>query len=576
VTTNYLVNAKDLQIKMAQGAKPGEGGEIPGRKISEYIASIRKTTPGVELISPPPHHDIYSIEDLAQLIHDLKNVNPDSRIHVKLVAVAGVGIIAAGVAKGKGDVVLISGNSGGTGASPLSSIQHAGLPWELGLAETQQVLVANGLRDRIVVQTDGQMKTSLDVLIGALLGAEEWGIATGALISMGCIMLRKCHLNTCSVGVATQDPELRKKFAGTPDAVVNYFMFLAEGLRAHMAKMGFRTVNEMIGRVDKLKVRSNINHWKAKTLDLSPILMMPEVLPTDHPYQQKSQDHGLNKALDNELIELAKEAVDKEKPVSKTLPISNANRTTGATLSSVITKKTGENGLSDNSINFTFQGSAGQSFGAWVVKGITLKVEGDANDYFGKGLSGGRLIVTPPKGSCYKAEENIIIGNVALYGSTGGEAYINGMAGERFAVRNSAATAVVEGIGDHGCEYMTGGHVVILGPTGRNFGAGMSGGIAFVFDPDQSFEGKFNNSMADLFSVVPDSEDDLELTQIIKTHVKYTGSEVGKALLTDWDNAVKKFKKVLPRDYARVIKEQAEKVANQNNMITKEGIGSHG
>ena len=576
VTTNYLVNAKDLQIKMAQGAKPGEGGEIPGRKISEYIASIRKTTPGVELISPPPHHDIYSIEDLAQLIHDLKNVNPDSRIHVKLVAVAGVGIIAAGVAKGKGDVVLISGNSGGTGASPLSSIQHAGLPWELGLAETQQVLVANGLRDRIVVQTDGQMKTSLDVLIGALLGAEEWGIATGALISMGCIMLRKCHLNTCSVGVATQDPELRKKFAGTPDAVVNYFMFLAEGLRAHMAKMGFRTVNEMIGRVDKLKVRSNINHWKAKTLDLSPILMMPEVLPTDHPYQQKSQDHGLNKALDNELIELAKEAVDKEKPVSKTLPISNANRTTGATLSSLITKKTGENGLSDNSINFTFQGSAGQSFGAWAVKGITLKVEGDANDYFGKGLSGGRLIVTPPKGSCYKAEKNIIIGNVALYGSTGGEAYINGMAGERFAVRNSAATAVVEGIGDHGCEYMTGGHVVILGPTGRNFGAGMSGGIAFVFDPDQSFEGKFNNSMADLFSVVPDSQDDLELTQIIKTHVKYTGSEVGKALLIDWDNAVKKFKKVLPRDYARVIKEQAEKVANQNNMITKEGIGSHG
>ena len=576
VTTNYLVNAKDLQIKMAQGAKPGEGGEIPGRKISEYIASIRKTTPGVELISPPPHHDIYSIEDLAQLIHDLKNVNPDSRIHVKLVAVAGVGIIAAGVAKGKGDVVLISGNSGGTGASPLSSIPHAGLPWELGLAETQQVLVANGLRDRIVVQTDGQMKTSLDVLIGALLGAEEWGIATGALISMGCIMLRKCHLNTCSVGVATQDPELRKKFAGTPDAVVNYFMFLAEGLRAHMAKMGFRTVNEMIGRVDKLKVRSNINHWKAKTLDLSPILMMPEVLPADHPYQQKSQDHGLDKALDNELIELAKEAIDKEKPVSKTLPISNANRTTGATLSSVITKKTGENGLSDNSINFTFQGSAGQSFGAWVVKGITLKVEGDANDYFGKGLSGGRLIVTPPKGSCYKAEKNIIIGNVALYGSTGGEAYINGMAGERFAVRNSAATAVVEGIGDHGCEYMTGGHVVILGPTGRNFGAGMSGGIAFVFDPDQSFEGKFNNSMADLFSVVPDSEDDLELTQIIKTHVKYTGSEVGKALLTDWDNVVKKFKKVLPRDYARVIKEQATKVANQNNMITKEGIGSHG
>ena len=576
VTTNYLVNAKDLQIKMAQGAKPGEGGEIPGRKISEYIASIRKTTPGVELISPPPHHDIYSIEDLAQLIHDLKNVNPDSRIHVKLVSVAGVGIIAAGVAKGKGDVVLISGNSGGTGASPLSSIQHAGLPWELGLAETQQVLVANGLRDRIVVQTDGQMKTSLDVLISTLLGAEEWGIATGALISMGCIMLRKCHLNTCSVGVATQNPELRKKFSGTPDAVVNYFMFLAEGLREHMAKMGFRTVNEMIGRVDKLKVRSDINHWKARTLDLSPILMMPKVLPADHPYQQKLQDHGLDKALDNELVKLAKEAIDTETTVSKTLPITNANRTTGATLSSVIAKKTGEDGLVDGSIKFTFQGSAGQSFGAWAVKGITFKVEGDANDYFGKGLSGGRLIITPPEGSSYHAEKNIIIGNVALYGSTGGEAYINGMAGERFAVRNSAATAVVEGIGDHGCEYMTGGIVVILGPTGRNFGAGMSGGIAFVFDPDESFEGKFNHSMADLLGVVPGSEDDLELKQIITEHAKYTRSEVATALLTDWDTAITKFKKVFPRDYARVLQEKAKKVAGQNRMITTEGIGSHG
>jgi glutamate synthase domain-containing protein 2/glutamate synthase domain-containing protein 3 len=576
VTTNYLVNAKDLQIKMAQGAKPGEGGEIPGRKISEYIASIRKTTPGVELISPPPHHDIYSIEDLAQLIHDLKNVNPDSRIHVKLVSVAGVGIIAAGVAKGKGDVVLISGNSGGTGASPLSSIQHAGLPWELGLAETQQVLVANGLRDRIVVQTDGQMKTSLDVLISALLGAEEWGIATGALISMGCIMLRKCHLNTCSVGVATQNPELRNKFSGTPDAVVNYFMFLAEGLREHMAKMGFRTVNEMIGRVDKLKVRRDINHWKARTLDLSPILMMPKVLPADHPYQQKLQDHGLDKALDNELVKLAKEAIDTETTVSKTLPITNANRTTGATLSSVIAKKTGEDGLVNGSIKFTFQGSAGQSFGAWAVKGITFKVEGDANDYFGKGLSGGRLIITPPEGSSYHAEKNIIIGNVALYGSTGGEAYINGMAGERFAVRNSAATAVVEGIGDHGCEYMTGGIVVILGPTGRNFGAGMSGGIAFVFDPDESFEGKFNHSMADLLGVVPGSEDDLELKQIITEHAKYTRSEVATALLTDWDTAITKFKKVFPRDYARVLQEKANKGAGQNRMITTEGIGSHG
>lgn len=573
VTTNYLSNAKDLQIKMAQGAKPGEGGEIPGRKISDYIAYIRKTTPGVELISPPPHHDIYSIEDLAQLIHDLKNVNPDSRVHVKLVSVAGVGIIAAGVAKGKGDVVLISGDSGGTGASPLSSIRHAGLPWELGLAETQQVLVANGLRDRIVVQTDGQMKTSLDVLVGALLGAEEWGIATGALISMGCIMLRKCHLNTCSVGVATQDPELRKKFTGTPDAVVNYFMFLAEGLRELMAKLGFRTVNEMIGRVDKLKVRDDINHWKAKTLDLSPILMKPEVLPQDHPYQQILQDHGLDKALDNKLIELAQPAINDGKQVTETLPVSNINRTVGATLGGVIAKKTGEEGLPDGSINFTFQGSAGQSFGAWVVKGVTFKVEGDANDYFGKGLSGGRLIITPPVNSSYEASDNIIIGNVALYGSTGGEAYVNGLAGERFAVRNSAATAVVEGIGDHGCEYMTGGRVAILGPAGRNFGAGMSGGVAYVIDPDGSFEGKFNDAIADLLDVVPGSEDDNELKGMIENHVKYTGSKVGSDLLADWSSSITKFKKVFPRDYARVLRGRA---AATDTTEEKEGVGSRG
>lgn len=573
VTTNYLSNAKDLQIKMAQGAKPGEGGEIPGRKISDYIAYIRKTTPGVELISPPPHHDIYSIEDLAQLIHDLKNVNPDSRVHVKLVSVAGVGIIAAGVAKGKGDVVLISGDSGGTGASPLSSIRHAGLPWELGLAETQQVLVTNGLRDRIVVQTDGQMKTSLDVLIAALLGAEEWGIATGALISMGCIMLRKCHLNTCSVGVATQDPELRKKFTGTPDAVVNYFMFLAQGLRELMAKMGFRTVDEMIGRVDKLKARDNIEHWKAKTLDLSPILMKPEVLPQDHPHQQILQDHGLDKALDNELIELARPAIDDGKQVSATLPVSNINRTVGATLSGIIAKKTGEVGLPDGSINFTFQGSAGQSFGAWLVKGITFKVEGDSNDYFGKGLSGGRLVITPPENSSYVASENIIIGNVALYGSTGGEAYVNGLAGERFAVRNSAATAVVEGIGDHGCEYMTGGRVAILGPAGRNFGAGMSGGVAYVIDPDGSFESKFNDAIADLLNIVPGSEDDNELKEMIEKHVEYTGSEVGAELLADWSTSVTKFKKVFPRDYARVLRGRA---ASVDTTDAKEEVGSRG
>jgi glutamate synthase (NADPH/NADH) large chain len=573
VTTNYLTNATDLQIKMAQGAKPGEGGEIPGRKISDYIAYIRKTTPGVELISPPPHHDIYSIEDLAQLIHDLKNVNPDSRIHVKLVSVAGVGIIAAGVAKGKGDVVLISGDSGGTGASPLSSIRHAGLPWELGLAETQQVLVANGLRDRITVQTDGQMKTSLDVLVGALLGAEEWGIATGALISMGCIMLRKCHLNTCSVGVATQDPELRKKFTGTPDAVVNYFMFLAEGLRELMAKMGFRTVNEMIGRVDKLKARDDIEHWKAKTLDLSPILMKPDVLPNDHPYQKTLQDHGLDAALDNRLIELAAPAINEGKQVSETLPITNSNRTVGATLSGVITKDTGEEGLPDGSINFTFKGSAGQSFGAWSVKGVTLKVEGDANDYFGKGLSGGRLVITPPENTSYEAKDNIIIGNVALYGATGGEAYVNGLAGERFAVRNSAAIAVVEGIGDHGCEYMTGGRVAILGPAGRNFGAGMSGGVAYVIDPNGSFEGKFNNTIADLLDVVPDSDDDRELKGMIDKHVEHTGSKVGAELLADWAASVKQFKKVFPRDYARILRGRA---ATSESINTREWIGSRG
>jgi glutamate synthase (NADPH/NADH) large chain len=575
VTTNYLTNAKDLQIKMAQGAKPGEGGEIPGRKISDYIAYIRKTTPGVELISPPPHHDIYSIEDLAQLIHDLKNVNPDSRVHVKLVSVAGVGIIAAGVAKGKGDVVLISGDSGGTGASPLSSIRHAGLPWELGLAETQQVLVANGLRDRIVVQTDGQMKTAKDVLIGALLGAEEWGIATGALIAMGCIMLRKCHLNTCSVGVATQDPELRKKFAGTPDAVVNYFMFLAEGLRELMAKLGFRTVEEMVGRVDKLKVRDNIDHWKAKTLDLSPILVKPETLPGDHPYQCATQDHGLDKALDNQLIDLSKDAIENGSKVSGTLPIVNLNRTVGATLSGKIAAKYGEEGLPDETINFTFQGSAGQSFGAWVVKGVTFKVEGDANDYFGKGLSGGRLVITPPPGSDYEASENIIIGNVALYGSTGGEAYVNGLAGERFAVRNSAAHAVVEGIGDHGCEYMTGGQVAILGPTGRNFGAGMSGGIAYVIDPDGSFESNFNPAIADLLDVEPGSEDDKSLKYMIEKHLDYTGSKVAEKLLADWDNSVLQFKKVFPRDYARVLRERAL-AESEAKAGAEEGVATRG
>ena len=566
VTTEYMVNAKDLQIKMAQGAKPGEGGEIPGHKISEYIASIRRTTPGVELISPPPHHDIYSIEDIAQLIHDLKNVNPDARVHVKLVARSGVGIIAAGISKGKGDVVLISGDSGGTGASPLSSIKHAGIPWELGVSETQQVLTANGLRDRIAVQTDGQIKTSRDVAIAALLGADEWGVATAALITMGCIMLRKCHLNTCSVGVATQDPELREKFAGTPEAVVNYFILLAEELRKRMASMGFRTVNEMIGRADMLKQRDDIDHFKAKTLDLSRVLVESNPLDGDHAYQCTEQDHALEFALDHKLIELTQQTIDDggETKVNETIEIRNRNRTVGGMMSGKISQKHGRKGLPDSSINITFNGSTGQSFGAWVVKGVTFKVFGDANDYFGKGLSGGRLVIVPPKSAEFVPEENIIIGNVALYGSTGGEAYIRGIAGERFCVRNSAAHAVVEGIGDHGCEYMTGGRVVILGPTGRNFAAGMSGGIAYVWDKDDTFRERFSDGMADLQTVVPGSSDESELKSLIENHLKWTDSTVAETVLGDWETSVSQFKKVMPRDYARVLREREEASAQSN------------
>ncbi len=560
VTAEYMVNAKDLQIKMAQGAKPGEGGEIPGHKISEYIASIRRTTPGVELISPPPHHDIYSIEDIAQLIHDLKNVNPDARVHVKLVARSGVGIIAAGISKGKGDVVLISGDSGGTGASPLSSIKHAGIPWELGVSETQQVLVANGLRDRIVVQTDGQIKTSRDVAMAALLGADEWGVATAALITMGCIMLRKCHMNTCSVGVATQDPELRAKFAGTPEAVVNYFTMLAEELRNRMAQMGFRTVNEMIGRADMLKQRDDIDHFKAKTLDLSRILVDSQPLEGDHSYQCTGQDHALEFALDHKLIELTEQTIADggETTITETIDIRNRNRTVGGMMSGRIASKLGRKGLPDGSININFKGSTGQSFGAWVVKGVTFKVYGDANDYFGKGLSGGRLVIVPPEDAKFVAEDNIIIGNVALYGSTGGEAFIRGIAGERFCVRNSAANAVVEGIGDHGCEYMTGGRVVVLGPTGRNFGAGMSGGIAYVWDPDNSLHERFNDGMADLQQLVPGSDDESEAKALIERHLHWTDSDVARRLLDDWTNTVNQFKKIMPRDYARILLEQQE------------------
>ena len=557
VTANYLVNSTDIQIKMAQGAKPGEGGQIPGHKISEYIASIRKTTPGVELISPPPHHDIYSIEDLAQLIHDLKNINRDARIHVKLVSEAGVGIIAAGVAKAKGDVVLISGMSGGTGAAPLGSIRHAGLPWELGLAETQQTLVSNGLRGRIVVQTDGQMKTGRDIAIATLLGADEWGIATGSLIAMGCIMLRKCHLNTCSVGVATQDPELTKLFKGTPEAVVNYFMFLAESLRKYMSLLGFKTVDEMVGRVDKLKQKKNIENYLG--INLSKLLAFPKNIDNDTRYASFKQDHGLDKALDFKILDELRESILNKEKIKLNKKIHNYNRTVGSIISSEITKLYGEKGLPEDTITINFTGSAGQSFGAFISKGITFKLFGDSNDYLGKGLSGGKITVVPGNKSTFIPEDNIIIGNVALYGATGGEIYIKGMAGERFCVRNSAAIAVVEGIGDHGCEYMTGGTVVILGKTGRNFAAGMSGGIAYVLDYDESFESRLNPEMCETHKININSEDEEILLKLIKKHRNETKSELSQKILDNWDNYLKKFKKVLPTAYAGALKKLNKK-----------------
>ena len=555
VTTEYLANATDIQIKMAQGSKPGEGGQIPGHKISDYIAGIRGTTPGVELISPPPHHDIYSIEDLAQLIHDLKNVNPEARVHVKLVSEIGVGIIAAGVAKGHADVVLISGDSGGTGASPLSSVKYGGLPWELGVAETQQVLVQNGLRGRIVVQTDGQLKTGRDVAIATLLGAEEWGIATAAVVTMGCIMLRKCHLNTCSVGIATQDPELRAKFAGTPEAVVNYFMMLTESLREHMAMLGFRTIDAMVGRVDKLAPRRAVDHWKADGLDLSPLLYYPSAGDDIARYHCEDQDHGLDEALDHELIAVAEPAIERMDPVEHTFKIRNVDRVVGTMMSGTIAKRHGGAGLPEGTIRFTFQGSAGQSFGAWLTKGTTFRLEGDANDGFAKGLSGGRVIVVPPDGATYAPEDNVIIGNVALYGASRGEAYIRGVGGERFAVRNSNASAVIEGIGDHGCEYMTGGRVVVLGPTGRNFGAGMSGGVAYIWDADDTFANRFNSAMADIEPVLADSLDEKNLRDMIECHLEYTGSDVARRILDNWPASRERFKKVMPKAYAAVLRE---------------------
>jgi glutamate synthase (NADPH/NADH) large chain len=573
VTANYLINATDLQIKMAQGAKPGEGGQLPGHKIDEYIGWVRKTTPGVELISPPPHHDIYSIEDLAQLIHDLKSVNSDARIHVKLVAEVGVGTIAAGVAKGHADVVLISGHDGGTGASPESSIKHAGLPWELGVAEAQQVLVANGLRSRIVLQTDGQLKTGRDAAIATLLGAEEFGFATSALVVSGCIMLRNCHLNTCSVGIATQDPELRKKFDGKPEHLVSYFMFVAEEMREIMAQLGFRTVAEMIGRTDVLDYQDAQDHWKSKGMDLSRLLHRQESNDPNEPvYCDRLQDHGLEKALDHQLIAQAKPALDERTKVEIDLPIHNSNRTVGAMLSGKIAKAYGEDGLPDDTINIKLTGSAGQSFGAFLARGININLVGDTNDYMGKGMSGGRIVVCPHPESTFVPEENIIIGNVAMYGATGGEVFIRGMAGERFCVRNSGVKTVVEAVGDHGCEYMTGGVAVVLGPTGRNFGAGMSGGIAFVYDKEDCLGISFNDGMADM-EAVTDPEDIALLKGLIEDHKKYTGSTPATEILGDWDAALKRFKKIMPRDYRRVLDERKRR-AEEGTERELEAVGN--
>jgi len=553
VTAEYLTNADDLQIKMAQGAKPGEGGQLPGTKVYPWIAKVRHSTAGVGLISPPPHHDIYSIEDLAQLIHDLKNANPKARINVKLVAEVGVGTVAAGVAKAHSDVVLISGYDGGTGASPISSLKHAGLPWELGVAETQQVLVQNGLRDRIVVQTDGQLKTGRDVVVAALLGAEEFGFATAPLVVMGCIMMRVCHLNTCPVGVATQNPELIKKFAGKPEFVENFFRYIAEEVREYMAQLGFRTMEEMIGQVDRLDVKKAIDHWKAHGLDFGNILYKPVPRPGDDIYCTKSQDHGLEKSLDiTTLLPLCKDALESKKPVNIIVPIRNINRTVGTILSHEITKRYGAEGLPEDTIRIHFNGSAGMSFGAFVTRGVTLTLEGDANDYLGKGLSGGKIIVYPPRHSTFVPEENILVGNVLLYGATSGEAYFRGIAGERFCVRNSGVNTVVEGVGDHACEYMTGGRVVIIGKSGRNFAAGMSGGIAYVLDEAGDFNIRCNMGMVDL-DKFEDKEDIETVKKLLSKHVQYTQSTVAKKILDNWSKYESKFVKVMPKDYKRVL-----------------------
>ena len=553
VTSEYLVNARELQIKMAQGAKPGEGGQLPGTKVYPWIAKVRLTTAGVGLISPPPHHDIYSIEDLAELIHDLKNANRDARISVKLVAEVGVGTIAAGVAKAHADVVLISGHDGGTGASPLTSIKHAGLPWELGLAETHQTLVLNNLRDRIAVETDGQLKTGRDVAIAALLGAEEFGFATGPLVASGCIMMRVCHLNTCPPGVATQDPRLREKFAGKPEHVINFMKFIATELREIMAQLGFRTVEEMVGRVDCLEPRQAVDHWKARGIDFSNILYQPDAGPEVGRFCQVKQDHGLDKSLDlTALLDLCRPAIERGEKVEAELPIRNINRVVGTITGSEVTKKWGAAGLPEDTIRLNFQGSAGQSFGAFMPRGMSFTLEGDANDYVGKGLSGGKIVVRPPAGSTFASEENIIIGNVAFYGATSGEAYIGGMAGERFCVRNSGINAVVESVGDHGCEYMTGGRVVVLGATGRNFAAGMSGGIAYVLDEQGDFAGRVNQQMVGLEKIT-DPAEAAAVRALIERHFACTNSVRARQVLDAWEQKLPRFVKVMPKDYQRML-----------------------
>jgi glutamate synthase (NADPH/NADH) large chain len=575
------VNADDIQIKMAQGAKPGEGGQLPGHKVNQQIANVRHSTPGVGLISPPPHHDIYSIEDLAQLIHDLKNVNPKARISVKLVSEVGVGTVAAGVSKAHADHVTIAGYDGGTGASPLTSIKHAGSSWEIGLSETHQTLVLNNLRSRISVQVDGGLRTGRDVVIGALLGADEFGFATAPLIAEGCIMMRKCHLNTCPVGVATQNPELRKRFKGKPEHIVNYFLFVAEEVRQLMSRLGYRSMNEMIGQSQSLDARKAVNHWKAKGLDFTRVLTKPEAAEGVGIYRSIEQEHGLEKALDNTLIADAKLALEKGEAVKISTRFYNYNRTIGAMLSGEVARRYGHAGLPDDTIYIKAEGCAGQSFGAWLARGVTIELAGEANDYVGKGLSGGRLMIYPHADSTIeKAEENIIVGNTVLYGAIAGEAYFRGVAGERFCVRNSGATAVVEGVGDHGCEYMTGGVMVCLGETGRNFAAGMSGGMAYVLDEAGQFTARCNLEMVELASIeadggVSDQEVDADLTRfdetrlkrIIENHQRYTNSAVAERVLRDWGTMRSKFIKVMPVDFKRALDEQAAVRAAELNDV---------